>query len=232
MLTELNRFERAQGEALYDFVEWLKVKNIVNDEHILEFIDEFTRKYDLSGSLQDLTLSVFESSCRDFIDSEVEKFPEEIDKEDIVPYLVFKTPEETELLEKLIENDLVEEIYSDNSNEIDIVDGVELPENIINILEKYEHLDGLVAELQALTTESTLSEIGISFGYTEPAEFIEIMKRDLKAQYAIELHEQIDTLELETSFADYIATIGGVKPDVALDVMRLDFVRVVQSIVS
>ena len=75
MLTELNRFERAQGEALYDFVNWLKVKNIVNDEHILEFIDEFTRKYDLSGSLQDLTLSVFESSCRDFIDKQVEKVP-------------------------------------------------------------------------------------------------------------------------------------------------------------
>jgi hypothetical protein len=232
MLTELNRFERAQGEALYDFVAWLKVKNIVNDEHILEFIDEFTRKYDLDGASQDLTLSVFEMSCRDFIESEVAKYPDDFDKEDIVPYLVFKSPEEKELLNTLIENDMVEEHNTSQPNEIESAEALELPENIINILENYPTLDALVASLQTLTTESKLKDVGLAFGYTEPAEFISIMKRDLKAQYAEELHDKIDTLELDTTFADYIATIGGVKPDVALDVMRLDFVRVVQSIVG
>jgi hypothetical protein len=214
-LAKMSRFQRAQGEAFYDFVELMKRRQKINDDDILNFIENYSSQYSMTGPRQDLLISVFESSARDFISN--------LGTEDLNTYLVFKTETEEEKASMLLEEDMIDESPTET---------IELPENILTILEQHETMNELVESLQKLTIESPLAEIGTRFGYEQTDEFLAIMKRDLQGQLPQEQHEKIDQLELKTTFEEYATSVLNANPEVALDSMRMDFVRTINAIIG
>lgn len=218
ILAKMSRFQRAQGEAMYDFIELMKQRQKINDDDILNFIENYSSKYSMTGPRQDLLISVFEGSVRDFI--------AEHDENDLQTYLVFKTESEEDEVSMILEKDTL------TTQEVEVEPIVELPENILTILEQYETMNDLVESLQKLTLESPLAEIGTRFGYDKPEEFLVIMKRDLKGQMSEEIHESIDNLELQTTFEEYATSVLNANPEVALDSMRMDFVRTINAIIG
>jgi hypothetical protein len=141
---------------------------------------------------------------------------------------VFFNPEELEFAGAVLERDILVEELQEYGVDLAYND---LPPNVINTLDKYDTMDDLVVVLGKLTTKSSMKEIGEAFGY-ENNELIQTIKNDIIAALDApqEIKDKVSALTGDESFTEYIMIIGGDKPDVALDAMRMQFVRMVNEL--
>jgi hypothetical protein len=214
VVREFGIFERAQGEVLFDFITWLEQKGVLKEDDTLEFILDFSDRFNIPESQQDDLVDLISLSSR-------EKYDEHL--ETILPFIIFKTEEEKKQFQLMLEANLLD---------IGKTTPTDLPSNIQATLEKYGNIEALVSDLNILTTTSSLGDIAQAFGYTENSEFIEPMKIQLLTQYGEEHQEKISEINATTTVEQYANDLGGFKPEVALDAMRVDFIRIINAIVG
>lgn len=216
-MIDLNRFQRGQSEVLQEFTKYLIESGVITDDTMLMFMGEFAKKYDLSDDETINLADYFTTSARDFIGEQT----------DLLGYLVFKEEDEKRMVERVMETELVREEIREMKAEQDYE---MLPPHITNLLETHETLDNLADSLNQLTPESSLSEVGVGFGFETGEEFLEVIKRDM--QITEEMANKAKELTVETPFADYVTLVGGQNALVALDAMRMDIVRTINNLTS
>ena len=217
MMIDLNRFQRAQSEVLQEFVKYLSESGVISDDTMLIFMTEFSKKYELSENETIDLADFFTTSARDFIGED----------NSLIGYLIYKEKHEKDIANRLMEHDLVREEIRELKAEQEYD---ALPPHITNLLENHPTLDDLANSLQMLTPDSTLGEVGIGFGFENGEQFIEVIRRDM--QITEEMAEKANELSIETPFAEYVTLVGGQNASVALDAMRMDIVRTINSLTS
>lgn len=215
-LLELSRYQRGQSEFLFELVQDIRNKDLLSDETILEFTQNFieTRNMDDDEG----------ASLMDYVEIDIRNKMQDKHK----PFLVHPKKEEMEDFGTILEKYIIEEEMQEQAADHAFND---LPPNVINVLEMYETMDDLMTALNKLTIDSLMVEIGQTFGY-ENNEFIETTKIDIASSDIVpdNIKERVLTLEGNETFQEYIRVIGGENPQVALDGMRMQFARMVNDL--
>jgi len=217
MLIELSRYQRGQAEFLFDFIRWLKASEVVNDDMMIAFIEDFGTRYNLDNGDIELLADYIDISARDYIG----------DDKDLTGYLIYKSAQEKEAVARLMESDVIKQEIKDMVIEEEYNN---LPPHILNLIEKHPTLDTLADELSALNTTSTLGAISLAFGFDDESGLIALITTDFSQSE--ELTARISELNTQMPFDEYVKMVGGENAEVALDAMRIDILKTVAALTS